>query len=603
MRQARRLVTRWWLWAIVFVVLVVGVGGAWVGVRGLKAKSELESAQALVSQLKTQALKQDIPGATKTFKKLVAHSEKAHELTSDPIWRVAEFVPTLGHNLTVVRELADVTNDVVVHAVGPLIRVASAVTPASLAPKDGAINLKPIQNAIAPLKTANKAIKSAATAVDNIDTAGTISQLSAAKEKLSTLLDSVAPLMQTAQTVLPLVPPAMGSDGPRTYVVMFQNNAEARALGGTALSFASITIDKGKISPPVTVPAGLLNFPMYNSSVIPVPDGVSEVYLDAFGTFIANATVRPSFVSAAAITSAMWKDKFGAVPDGIISVDPVALSYFLRATGPIPLTSGDVLTDKTLVPLLLNEVYQRYNSGNVEKDNVAQNAIYSEAVSATFAHLSGGKFDAKALIGAMVQGWSEQRLLFWSSHKDEQAQFAKLGLNGELPKSDKTTDRVGVYFQDAVGSKMDYYLSQSVHLSQAVCRADGRANYRVSIDLTNTIPGNAAKSVSPSILGNWKHEKLKPGEQRMDVILYAPPGSTITGATVDGAAVNLKKLHDTDYPVGKRQVIFPPGATANVTYDVIAAKPGEKTLAADVTPMVHPTAIDTVPLDCATVAK
>jgi hypothetical protein len=587
----------------VFVVLVVGVGGAWVGVRGLQAKSELESAQALVSQLKTQALKQDIPGATKTFKKLRVHSEKARELTSDPIWRVAEFVPVLGRNLTVVRELADVTNDVVVHAVGPLIQVASAVTPAALAPKDGAINLKPIQSAVAPVNTANKAIQSAVTAVDNIDAAGTISQLSAAKGKLSTLLGSVAPLMQTLHTVLPLLPPAMGSDGPRTYVVMFQNNAEARALGGTALSFASITVDKGKISPPVTVPAGLQNFPMYDSSVIPVPDGVPGVYLDTFGTFIANATVRPSFVSAAEITSTMWKDKFGAVPDGIISIDPVALSYFLRATGPIPLSSGDVLTDKTVVPLLLNEVYQRYNSGNIGKDNAAQDAIYREAVSATFAHLSGGKFDAKALIAAMVQGWSEQRLLFWSSHKDEQMQFVKLGLNGELPKSDKTTDRVGVYFQDAVGSKMDYYLSQNVHLSQAVCRADGRANYRVSINLTNNIPANAAKSISPSILGNWKHEKLKPGEQRMDVILYAPPGSTITGATVDGAAVDLKKLHDTDYPVGKRQVMFLPGATANVTYDIIAAKPGKKKLAADVTPMVHPTAIDTIPLDCATVAK
>ena len=602
MPKRGRLFTRWWFWTAIGVLVLLLGCGSWIGLRGLQAKSELTSAQTLVSQLKELAVKQNVAGAAKTLKTLQAHAVKAQELTSDPIWRAAEVVPVIGRNLTAVRELAAVTNTVVADAISPLLNVASMITPASLAPKGGAINLEPFTRAVAPVNAANKAIHSALATVDSIDTSGTLSQLAAAKQKLSGLLKSVVPLVQTLKTILPMVPVAMGSDAPRHYVVMFQNNAEARSLGGTALSFAVVTMDKGKIAISKAIPAAYGNFSRYASSVIPVPDGVQDIYADAFGTFIANITVRPDFVSAAQMTSVMWQKQFGLAVDGVISVDPVALSYIIGATGPIQLPSGDVLTDTSLVPLLLNGVYQRYWSRDNEADNKAQGAIYAEAVAATFARLSGGGFDAKILLNSIVRGVGEHRLLFWSKQDNEQTEFAKAGLTGELPKSDTTTDRVGVYFQDAIGSKMDFYVTQSVHLSQAVCRADGRANYRIAVDLTNTAPANPLKVLSPSILGNWKAEGVKPGYQRMVVMLYAPPGSQIVAATAGGTPVQLQALHDTVYPVAKVRVDFAPGATQKLTFDVVAAKPGKKVLAAQITPMVNPTGLDTVPLDCATVS-
>lgn len=600
--ERRSLVTRWWFWSVIGALVLLIACGSWIGLRGLQAKSELTSAQTLVSQLKALALKQNAAGTAKALKTLQAHSEKAQELTSDPIWRAAEVVPVIGRNLAAVRELAAVTNTVVEDAISPMLKVASMITPASLAPRDGAINLEPFTRAVAPVNAANKAIHSALATVDAIDTSGTLSQLPVAKGKLSGLLREVAPLMQTLQTVLPMLPVAMGSGAPRNYVLMFQNNAEARALGGTALSFALVTIDKGKIKISKAVPAGFNNFDKYANSVIPVPDGAQGIYADMFGTFIPNATVRPSFVSAAEITSVMWTKQFGLVPDAVISVDPIALGYILRATGPIPLASGDILTDKTLVPLLLNGIYQRYNSGDNYTDNLAQGVVYSEAVAATFSHLSTGKFDPKILLSSAVQGFDERRILFWSAHEDEQLMLAKAGLTGELPKSDANTDRVGVYLQDAIGSKMDFYVTQSVHMSQAVCRADGRPNYRIGVDLTNTAPSNALKALSPSILGNWKAERVKPGYQRMIIMIYAPPGSQIVASTSDGTPVQLQALHDTVYPVAKVKVDFAPGATQKLTFDVLAAKPGKKVLAAQITPMVNPTALDTVPLDCATVS-
>ena len=284
----------------------------------------------------------------------------------------------------------------------------------------------------------------------------------------------------------------------------------------------------------------------------PVPNGAEAVYpYGVFGTFIANATLRPSFTTAAEITQETWRQQCGYTVDGILSIDPVALGYILRATDPITLSSGDVLTSTSLVPFLLNTVYLRFNSGDSVADNFEQDQIYDEAVSATFGRLTSGSLNPKVLIAALMQGWDERRVLYWSAHEDEQAQLAAIGLNGELPVSDVTTDRVGVYFQDHVGSKLNYYLQQSVHLATASCRDDDRQNYRVTVDFGSVVPADVG-ALSPSIVGQWEREGLRAGVQRMVVMLYAPPGSQIVGASLNGQPVALESLHDTDHPVGRR---------------------------------------------------
>ena len=97
-------------------------------------------------------------------------------------------------------------------------------------------------------------------------------------------------------------------------------------------------------------------------------------------------------------------------------------------------------------------------------------------------------------------------------------------------------------------------------------------------------------------------EKVLPGVQRLVVLLYAPPGSTITGATLEGVPIQLAALHDTDYPVGRIVVEVMPGSVIHVTYDVVSSTPGEKELGVSVTPTLRTTPVTTEPLDCATVA-
>ncbi|MCU1586456.1 MAG: hypothetical protein JWM49_3012 [Microbacteriaceae bacterium] len=592
---------KWWFWVIIALLVLFVAAATWIGLRALAAKSELDAAQLDVGKLKTQATSQNFGSMAATLVALKGHSEAAARLTSDPVWRAGEFVPALGKNLRVVRQLAAVTNDVVQNTVAPLVEVASGLSPASFAPVNGGLNLKPLIQAVPAVARADKGLNAATKSINAINTAGTMKVIAGGKTQLSTLMATMVPLLDSANTLLPLLPPSMGATQPRTYVVMFLNNAESRALGGSALSFAELNIDKGKISLANAVSAGPDHFQNYSTPVISVPQSVRVLYGDAIGRSIANSTVRPDFPTAAQVVSEYWKRQFGKTVDGVISIDPVALSYILRATTPVQLPSGDVLTPDTLVPFLLNQVYQRYNSGIYSRDNAAQDAIYGQAVAATFAKLSGGPLDLKLLVAALQQAHTEGRINYWSSHPAEEAVLVKANLDGGLPKSGAKTDRVGVYFQDNVGSKLNFYLNQTVRTEQAVCRADGRESYRIGVDLASTVPLNA-KSLSPSILGTWQVEKLKPGVQRLYVYVYAPPGSQIMGATINGAPVVVDALNDESYPVARLRVSVDPGASATMTVDITAKKAGVKALAAQVTPMVNNTKIVSAPLDCATVA-
>lgn len=570
--------------------------------RGWQAKGQLESAQEQIATLKQQALAFEIEPAKQTLAEVKTHSAQAAALTGDPVWRVAEIVPFLGANLTAVREIAEVADQTMTGVADPLLSVATSIDPASLAPKDGAIDLAPIAAAGDAVHTANTNMMATLDKAHSVPTQFTVGPVADARTKIVGMLEELAPILSTLDVVVPLLPPAMGADGPRQYALMFQNPAEPRALGGATLSLTSVTVDNGKITLGQTVAASTGSFSRYEESVIPIPDGAEDVYpYGEFGTFIAEASARPSFTTAGEIVSEMWKRQFGEELDGVLSLDPVALSYLLRATGPIPIQTGDTLDEASLVPLLLNEVYLRYGDLPAKQANMAHDALYGMVVQAVFARLTSGSLDAPQLINALTQGWGEHRLLFWSAHPEEQEILAQNAPNGELPVTDDTAVRAGLYLQDSVGSKLSFYLRQAVQLSHGQCEGRPGTTYRVALTLANTMDPAVADQLPFHITGEWRTVGTAPGVNRMTIRLYAPPGATMIGSTVDGAPNGLPEMHDTDYPVGKTIIEVAPGGLLELVYYFSLDGDADREFSADVTPLVTPTQMSTAPLDCASI--
>jgi len=585
--------------AVLAVVLVVGT---WVGTRAWMAKGEIQQAQKLVTTLKDQVASGKYAGLTDQYVEIRRHTAKARSLTDDPLWSMAEHVPLLGPNLAAMRDLSAVVDDAM-RVSEPLVRLAGQLNPAALAPKDGKVPLEPFIAAASDVPAAADSFAGLSKRLHAVRTAGTLRQLRDAQAQLSKVVDSAATALAEAVPIVRALPAVLGADGPRIYVVMLLNSAELRSLGGTALSFAEISIDHGAISLTRQVPAGGGNFAYHDKSVIPIPDGFEEIYPGAFGRYIPNATVRPSSVTAAQVVQAEWAATFGEKINGVLSLDGGAFGLLLKALGPITLSTGDVVNADNVVSLLLNGVYVRYDSGDVVADDRNQNAVFGETLALTFARLSSGQFDFVALLTSMQSAADGQRLSLWFADETEQAAMAKTSLGAQdLVPSTPTEDGVGVYLNDQVGSKLNYYLGTTLTTDSAVCTPDGRQVHRLTLAMTNRLPPEAVGTLSPSISGlSYRSYGLLKGVQRLRLFFYLPPGATLVSASADGVPVAATNLHDSGHPVQEVMVEVPPGATRAVTVDILMGTPGKRTLVADVTPTVEGTLRQTAPLDCGSV--
>ena len=218
----------------------------------------------------------------------------------------------------------------------------------------------------------------------------------------------------------------LGADGPRTYAVLFLNNAEVRATGGIAGSWAIVQVEHGSVAIVKQGSAGDVNSHL-SGVPVPVPSDVAALYTNRPGTFFQDVDMSPSFPTDAALASAMFQQAYGIQVDGVISTDPVALAGLLKATGPVKLPLGGSLTASNAVSLLLSQVY-----ANIQ--NPAQeDAYFAQAANAVFAALSAGQGDARATVKALADAARAGRLTVWSRHPAEEKLLAGTALEGAMP--------------------------------------------------------------------------------------------------------------------------------------------------------------------------
>lgn len=563
----------------VAVVLAVAIGlVAWVGVRAVLARGELEAAIPLAAAMQQQVVAGDGEGAHRTGAELGIRAALAADLTSDPVWRGFEGIPLLGPNLAVVRQLAAVVDGLARDAVVPLGELAGTIALDDFRPVDGAIDLQPLIDAQPTVALAATAVSEAHNRVDAIDTAGTIDAVGHAADVLRDAVTDADTAITTVDKAVTLVPSMLGGTGPRDYLILFQNPAELRSSGGIAGAVALLHTDSGRMELTRQLSSG--GVATYAAPVIDLPTETRGIYGDITGRFIQNVNLTPDFSQSGEIAREMWRLQFGQDIDGVLSIDPVALGYLLDATGPVTLPTGDIITSENAVQLLLTDVYSRY------PDPAAQDVFFAAAAASVFSAVAGGNVDPVGLIGALAKSGSERRVLVWSADEVEQALLADTTLAGGLPLSDAETQRFGVYLNDATGSKMGPYLQVETGVGLASCRADGRPIFSVDVTMTNTAPADAASSL-PSYVTADGMFGVTPGNIKSILAVYGAPGLENLGLSRDGEQVPYQPAVDADYPVSLITTELVPGESTTIRFSWLGASSFAGEIEIEMTPVIH----------------
>jgi len=563
------------------IVILVGLGVlllfsiVWLGVRGYLAQRALTDAVPAAEQVKTAIGSGDLPAAERAASQLSDRTRQAASLTSDPVWLTAEAVPWLGPNLTAVRTAAAASESVATRVVQPLVAAGEGVDLRALAIKDGRVDLAPIVKAQPAVAKARTAFIAARASVAAIDTGALVNPVAGGIDRLRDVLGTAAPEMDAIANAAKLLPAMLGADGPRDYLLAAQNPAELRATGGLIGAIALVHADQGAVTL-VKQSAGTSIGP-WTAPIADVPSATQGLYGPLVGRYLQDANLTPDFPLAAATASWMWTTTNGGKVDGVIAVDPVVLSGLLTATGPVTLPSGDRLTSSNAVTLLLSDVYKRYS------EPAQQDAFFASAATAVFDRLSSGQANAKKLVSALAAAGESRRVLIWSAHSDDQKVLGQTTLAGGLPHSDLSNAGIGVYFNDATGAKMDYYLGTSVAAGAAVCRADGKPSTVVRVTLTNRAPADAATALPAYVTGAGTYG-VSPGSIRTRVSVYGPSGGLLAATQSDGANYSTVAGVDRGRPVSLFTVELAPGESRTVTVQFLNQQQSSPNLSVVTTP-------------------
>ncbi len=160
----------------------------------------------------------------------------------------------------------------------------------------------------------------------------------------------------------------------------------------------------------------------------PVPLTAEEKALFGahLGVLPQDVNFTPDFPRSAQLIAGMWNASHPRHVDGVVSVDPVALSYLLRGTGAVHTAGGRTLTSGNAVRLLLSTVYAEI------PDPAQQNVYFNQAARSVFDAVAGGAGAPRTVLENVGRAASERRLLAWSSRPAEQRLIAPTAMGGGL---------------------------------------------------------------------------------------------------------------------------------------------------------------------------
>ncbi|MGR0159139.1 DUF4012 domain-containing protein [Paenarthrobacter nitroguajacolicus] len=537
----------------------------WVTSKATTVRSELQAASDLLPALKSQLAANEAGEAARTVETLVQHTGSAREATSDPVWKAAAMLPLVGPNLEAASVVATSADDVARLGAVPMVKAFQSLNWEALTPSSAGVDLRPVQAAAPSVNAAAHAVRESSKRLAAINTGELVPQISAPLTEARDELANLSAELDSASDATALAPAMLGADGPRRYLLLMQNNAESRATGGIPGALAVLALEEGRLKLESQTSATSLG-----AFVPPIPiDGdQTTIFSPRVGRFMQDVNLTPDFATTAVTAQTMWEKSTGEKVDGVLSLDPVALSFILDSTGPAEILDPKVrqigsglptqLTAENVVQTLLSDVYAQISEPQL------QDVYFAGAANEIFGALSSGKADPKKLMKAISRGVDERRILIWSSSAAEQSTIGKYSIGGLVSGSAVSPTEFGVYFNDGTGAKMDYWVKRSVQVAKD-CTRDGYREVSIKVTSTNSAPTDAGTSLPEYVTGAGAFG-VPAGSVQTNVVAYGPGLSNIDTVVKDGVNIPFAAQRHGQRPVGTATVRLAPGESTSLEF-------------------------------------
>jgi hypothetical protein len=362
---------------------------------------------------------------------------------------------------------------------------------------------------------------------------------------------------QRAVVALHALPSLLGESSPQRYFLALQTPSEARGTGGLAGFYGLLVADGGRMQLERLGPIAELASEQMTG--VEAPGWFERRYAPVAGLRQWQQTnLSPHFPAV----SQVWLDMYEAVRgerlDGVIAMDPVALSRLTAATGPIQIKDEVlVVGPENAIPLLLHDSYLQFG------EDAEQQNRYLEGVTKGFWDtLASGDVDLAALATGAGDSVLSGHLKIYSRDERTQSTIRALDADGGVLQEGRNAQLV--YHNNYAANKVDYFLKRRI---ETTVRLDerGGARVRTTVAMKNEAPsGPPSPLLGPGVRGE------EAGLNRMLLEFLLPKGSRVRDLTIEGRSIPPWIEHEGALPAVSEILGIPAGGSkrASLTYHI-----------------------------------
>jgi len=267
-------------------------------------------------------------------------------------------------------------------------------------------------------------------------------------------------------------------EGGKSYLILFQNNAEIRPSGGFIGSFARIDFKDGELQK-LDFEKNIYTLDKAFIESGKAPDPPSE-YKDFINVWtMRDSNIFADFEVSAKKVSWFYKEESGNDVDGVLAIDTTLFRRLLDIVGPIEMPEYDMTVT---AENFLRDVQYQVEVGYFEnKDNWSENQpkkILSDMLPIFMGRIFSDKNHQKELLEQLVRAINEKHIIAYFENSKIQDLVSGINMAGKIKNT--TGDYIMVSDANIGGLKSSLNIAQT-YLHNIVIDDQGNASEKLSI--------------------------------------------------------------------------------------------------------------------------
>ncbi len=409
------------------------------------------------------------------------------------------------------------------------------------------------------------------TGVDRFALEGRLAPFGRAVDLLDRALPPAQDAVRQLADVAPAVPSLLGMRGPRSYLILGQNQNELRATGGFIGSMGLVTLDQGAL-------AGFTfgsSYQFDDPGRRPVrPPQEMAKFMNAGVWYIRDANWWADFSTSAAQVRRFWEADQRPQVEGVVAIDDAAVGAILDAVGPVYVAELGRAVDGTSFPAAVQERLSRPDAlQSVDTYQGTKSRVLGQVMNELVARMQALTSDQTAgVITAVWRALQEKHILLALSDRHAAALAQERQWDGALlggPHEDYLylVDTTLAYSEASRYVRRELRYQVEADPWGKVTRSVAEVTYR------NTYDPSSASAAEQFAIGGLYWDlaarifRTEPGIWGNFVRLFVPKGSRLN--SIEGLDYPPRYTHESGKAVLGGYFLLRPGQTRVIRFDYV----------------------------------